>query len=171
MLDRSPRRSVSKWKPCWRGLGQHWRSVFKKSNTTMPWFVAHNLMVLRPQVPIDEPLLCWENMILLEADFAADVWGMAKSRALDVDASEDFEKTPHYPVPARWEFAGTRKIVTVRQDSDADGLSCGDELTFNTLYLHDQDTIECFVSGVECDIIAGDETDDPPVRNMERYNQ
>ena len=43
----------------------------------MPWFVAHNLMVLRPQVPIDEPLLCWENMILLEADFAADVWGMA----------------------------------------------------------------------------------------------
>ena len=25
MLDRSPRRSVSKWKPCWRGLGQHGR--------------------------------------------------------------------------------------------------------------------------------------------------
>ena len=27
MLDRSPRRSVSIWKPCWRGLGQHGRSV------------------------------------------------------------------------------------------------------------------------------------------------
>jgi len=26
MLDRSPRRSVSKWKPCWRGLGQLRRS-------------------------------------------------------------------------------------------------------------------------------------------------
>ena len=26
MLDRRPRRSVSKWKPCWRGLGQHRRS-------------------------------------------------------------------------------------------------------------------------------------------------
>jgi len=26
MLDRSPRRSVSIWKPCWRGLGQHGRS-------------------------------------------------------------------------------------------------------------------------------------------------
>ena len=25
MLDRRPRRSVSKWKPCWRGLGQHGR--------------------------------------------------------------------------------------------------------------------------------------------------
>ncbi len=27
MLDRSPRRSVSKWKNCWRGLGQHCRSA------------------------------------------------------------------------------------------------------------------------------------------------
>jgi hypothetical protein len=29
MLDRSPRRSVSKWKPCWRGLVQHRRSPIK----------------------------------------------------------------------------------------------------------------------------------------------
>ena len=29
MLDRSPRRSVSKWKPCRRGLGQHGRYVLE----------------------------------------------------------------------------------------------------------------------------------------------
>jgi hypothetical protein len=28
MLDRSPRRSVSKWKLCWRELGQHGRSSY-----------------------------------------------------------------------------------------------------------------------------------------------
>lgn len=31
MLDRSPRRSVSKWKPCWRGLGQLRRSAIPMS--------------------------------------------------------------------------------------------------------------------------------------------
>jgi hypothetical protein len=31
MLDRRPRRSVSKWKPCWRGLGQHGRSSTQRS--------------------------------------------------------------------------------------------------------------------------------------------
>lgn len=77
----------------------------------MPWFVAHNLMVLRPQTPIDEPLLCWENVILLEAEYDAKVWEMAMKRAIDVDASDKFEMTPHYSVPARWEFAGTRSAV------------------------------------------------------------
>ena len=134
----------------------------------MPWFVAHNLMVLRPKTPIDEPLLCWENMILLEAEHDANVWDMAAKRAVEVDASDDFAVTPYYSVQARWEFAGTRKIVTVRQDSDSDSLSHGDELTFNTLYL-DEDAVSSFVTGGECDAIVGDETNDPPVRNMNRY--
>ena len=102
-------------------------------------------MVLRPQEPIEEPLLCWENMILLEADYEEDIWAIAAKRAIEVDASDEFEKTPNYLVPARWEFAGTRKIVAVRQDTDSDKLSCGDELTFNTLYLNDQSAIDCFV--------------------------
>ena len=137
----------------------------------MPWFVAHNLMVLRPQSPVDQPLLCWENMILLEAEYDSNIWDMAKEHAMNVDASEEYVLTPHYCVPARWEFAGTRKIVTVRQDSDSAGLSHGDELTFNTLYIDDQHGINLFVSAAECDAIVGDETNDPPVRNMNRPNK
>lgn len=44
MLDRSPRRSVSKWKPCWRGLGQHGRyAVIAESSTTVTThvFISH----------------------------------------------------------------------------------------------------------------------------------
>jgi len=40
LLDRSPRRSVSIWKPCWRGLGQHGRypTLFRllASHATQP---------------------------------------------------------------------------------------------------------------------------------------
>lgn len=139
-------------------------------HTLMPWFAAHNLMVLRPQTPVDEPLLCWENIILLEAEYDADILEMAAKRATDVDVSDGYSMTPYYPVPARWEFAGTRKIVTVRQDSDGDGLANGDELTFNTLYL-DPSMIDSFVSGEECDVIIGDEIEDPPSRNMERQKK
>ncbi|MBL9161308.1 MAG: hypothetical protein JNL18_01055 [Planctomycetaceae bacterium] len=99
----------------------------------MPWFVAHNLMVLRLETPIDEPLLCWENMILLEEEYDSNICEMARLRAIDVDSSDEYTLTPHYAVPARWEFAGTRKIVIVRQDSDGEGLNNGDELTFNAL--------------------------------------
>jgi len=38
MLDRSPRRSVSKWKPCWRGLGQQCRYPTKKDPNSYIWF-------------------------------------------------------------------------------------------------------------------------------------
>ena len=37
MLDRSPRRSVSKWKPCWRGLGQHCRSSQQEYVDVIIW--------------------------------------------------------------------------------------------------------------------------------------
>ena len=95
---------------------------------------------------------------------------MAAQRATGVDVSDEYTTTPHYPVPARWEFAGTRKIVSVRQDSDCDSLANGDELTFNTLYL-DPSMIDSFVSGEECDAIIGDEIEDPPSRNMERQKK
>lgn len=123
-------------------------------------------MVLRPETPFGEPLLCWENIILIEAEYYSDIWGMAAKRAIDVDVSDEYTMTPYYTVPARWEFAGTRKIVTVRQDSDGDVLANGDELTFNTLYL-DQTMIDSFVTGDECDAIIGSENEEPPSRNME----
>ena len=139
----------------------------QETKSNMPWFVAHNLMVLRPETPIDEPLLCWENMILLEAEYDSNVWEMAMRRAMDVDASDEYTLRPDYPVPSRWEFAGTRKIVEVRQDSDGVGLANGDELTFNTLYL-DEEAIDTFISGEECDAIIGNEAEDPPARNLTR---
>jgi hypothetical protein len=86
---------------------------------------------------------------------------------MDVDASDEYTLRPDYPVPWRWEFAGTRKIVEVRQDSDGVGLANGDELTFNTLYL-DEEAIDTFISGEECDAIIGNEAEDPPARNLTR---
>ncbi len=136
----------------------------------MPWFAAHKLMVLRPETPVGEPLLCWENIILLEAEYDSDIWEWQQSEQLMWTHPTNTQLTPYYTVPARWEFAGTRKIVTVRQDSDGDRLANGDELTFNTLYL-DQTMIDSFVSGDECDAIIGSENEEPPSRNMERQTR
>jgi hypothetical protein len=137
----------------------------------MPRFVAHNLMVLRPKTPIDQPLLCWENMILLEADFDADLWDLAASRAHEVDTSSEFEMRSEYPVESRWEFAGTRKIVLVREDAEGDQLSAGDELSFNRLYLRDEIAVNLYAQGEECELIAGDEQNDQGPRLMPRKSR
>jgi len=127
----------------------------------MAWFVAHALMVLRPQRPVDQPLFCWENLILLEAELDADLWSMAEKRALEVDASKEYERHSEYPVPARWEFAGIRKIVQVRNDTEEGRLRSGDELSYNTLLLDSQEDVDIFVSGDECSLrLAKDRADD-----------
>lgn len=137
----------------------------------MPWFVAHNLMVLRPKTPIDEPLLCWENMVLLEANYDADLWDLAAKRAHEVDTSIEYEMRSDYPVESRWEFAGTRKIVLVRNDAEGDHLSTGDELSFNRLYLDDEIAVNLYAQGLECEVIAGDEQNDHGPRLVPRKSQ
>ena len=116
----------------------------------MAWFIAHTLMVLRPERPIDQPLFCWENLILLEAEDDADVWSMAEKRALEVDTSDEYELRSEYSVPSRWEFAGIRKIVEVRNDTEEGRLVSGDELSYNTLLLDGQEDVDRFVSGDQC---------------------
>jgi hypothetical protein len=130
----------------------------------MAWFVAHTLMVLRPNQPIDRPLFCWENLILIEAEHDDDLWAIAEARALDVDATTEFEMHPVYDVPARWEYAGTRKIVWVRNDTIEDKLVSGDELTYNTLLFGCQEEIDRFVAGAECNVRIADDSNELPIR-------
>ena len=117
-------------------------------------------MALRPERPIDQPLFCWENLILLEAEDGADVWSMAEKRAIEVDRSDEYELHSEYPVPSRWEFAGIRKIVEVRNDSEEGKLVSGDELSYNTILLDGQEDVDRFVSGDPCTLrLAKDHRD------------
>lgn len=120
-------------------------------------------MVLRPNRPIDRPLFCWENLILIEANHDDDLWAIAEARTLDVDTSAEFEMHPGCGVPARWEYAGTRKIVWVRNDTVEDKLVSGDELTYNTLLFDSQQDIDRFVAGAECSVRIADDSNELPI--------
>src|SRR5262249_21689200 len=115
----------------------------------MAWYVAHALMVLRPQSPITGPIFCWENLLLIECQHDEDPWAIAERRA-GQDADEEYRIQPPYIVPSRWEFGGIRRVVEVRCDTKSDELASGDELTYNTLLFEDEATIEKFVANEEC---------------------
>lgn len=122
----------------------------------MPWYVAHALMILRPQHPVDQPLYCWENLLLIWAAEGSDPWEVAQNRAAE-DATAEFEMAPPYEVPSRWEFGGIRKIVEVRHHQSEDELGSGDELSYNIMQFRDDGEIERFVSGQECQVVHGDD--------------
>ena len=121
----------------------------------MPWYVAHAVMVLRPESLIDQPLYCWENRLLIHSINECDAWDAAEHRARDADASEDYEVSPSIRGAARWEFAGIRKLVEVRHDTTDGSLCDGDELTYNTPLLESEHDLGAFVAGKECRVVYG----------------
>jgi hypothetical protein len=118
----------------------------------MAWYVAHAVMVLQPEQPLDGEIFCWENLLLIEASNEQDPWTIAEERARQIDASESFEAHPPYSVPAKWVFAGIRKLVSVRHDTQDDQLCSGDELSYNTLLFPNQAEIDKFVAGDSCNV-------------------
>ena len=122
----------------------------------MNWYVAHALMILRPQQPIDQPLYCWENLLLISCADGSDPWKIAEKRAAQ-DATQEFELAPPYSVLSRWEFAGIRKVVEVCHHRSDDELRSGDELSYNTLQFSNETEIQRFVAGHKCEVIHVDD--------------
>ncbi|MBE0416222.1 MAG: DUF4288 domain-containing protein [Coriobacteriia bacterium] len=112
----------------------------------MNWYAAHTVLFLEytDGGPQDEYVM-WENVYLV----AADTDEQAQIRATEYARNDEDSDGSHGTVvegrPARWVFAGIRKLIAcVDSDSRPDD---GTEVTYSTFSVQTQDELDAFVSG------------------------
>lgn len=111
----------------------------------MRWFVAH--VVLRVDykelIPSSQ-VSCWENLYLIQANTSAEAH--SKAVVLAQQATGDDSGTFRWEgKPARWVFAGIRKVVECC--SEASDLGDGTELTFYQLVFPTQNDLQAYLDG------------------------
>jgi len=112
----------------------------------MPWYVAHTILAVKFKEGMQRTVTAWENVLLVQADSDAEAVAKAeyRARSYEGDAEGTFSWEGR---PARWEYAGIRKIIRCPDDQLADG----SELTFSYFVVPDTDTLRVLVEGEAVD--------------------
>ena len=104
----------------------------------MPWFIAHAILSLEHLEEPRDHCLVWENLLLVEAPDAQVAWALAEARAIEDATPEDMLFLPDgRPCnrlggrPAKWRYAGVRKVVQVSHETEQGLLRSGDEVSYN----------------------------------------
>jgi hypothetical protein len=137
------------------------------------WYAAHIVMIVEFTRAKQSRFPAWENIVLISAESAdeayqkADAYGAAE--AGDVD--DTFHWAGH---PARWKFAGVRKVTECRFLDDEPG-DLG-EATYLDLEFPSQAAVESYIRGGDQQVlirdpffpdavgVASGESTKPPVR-------
>lgn len=112
------------------------------------WYAAHIVMAIRYENPRDQKdYPVWENVVLVRADSGEKALRKAEElgRADEDDGSEQLRWEGK---PARWAFAGVRKLIECRTPQDPqDRLRTGTEVTYSQMILDSPEALEKFVQG------------------------
>jgi hypothetical protein len=86
----------------------------------------------------------WENIVLIEAETEAEAWAKAEEHGR-LDEGDDEGSFRWGKKPARWVFAGVRKLtecptITGRPDDDS-------EITWNELELDSREAVDKLAAG------------------------
>ena len=116
----------------------------------MRWYAVHTVMRVqfKDAVPGDIPV--WENVILVHAESGNNAAIAARSIAKgeEGDSRGSFTWDGR---PARWVFAGIRKVIT------CDAPSNGVEVTWSQFRLKSEEDLEALVDGKEVVLTYEDE--------------
>ncbi|MBV9124494.1 MAG: DUF4288 domain-containing protein, partial [Planctomycetes bacterium] len=75
------------------------------------WFAAHLVMYVQLKEPSPGPVTVWENIVLIKAQSEGEAFEKAQRRGHEEAGDE--EGTFRWDgKPARWVFAGVRKLTT-----------------------------------------------------------
>ena len=108
------------------------------------WFAAHVVMLYRYRDKRQRTFTAHDNVYLVRAADAAKAW--AKAEAIgQAETAHDDQTTTLNGLPARYEFAGVRKVVEC--ESPGKQPSDGTELTYNTLYFASRVELTNFLHG------------------------
>jgi hypothetical protein len=110
----------------------------------MSWYAAHIIMAVKLKSRRQERFPVWENVVLIEA--ASDEEAFAKAEQIGRRNEGDDDGTFRWGGhPARWVFAGVRKLTDCVLAGDRPG--DGDEITFTELELPSQKAVDQLLAG------------------------
>ena len=112
------------------------------------WYAAHIVMAIRYENPDDQhDYPVWENVVLVRAD--SDEKALQKADCLGRSEEDDGSEGLRWQgKPARWVFAGVRKLIECRTPDDPqDRLRTGTEVTYSQMVLDSREALEKFVNG------------------------
>jgi hypothetical protein len=110
----------------------------------MSWYCAHIVMLVELKNATQERFPVWENVILIEAKNEEVAFDMAErhGRAEEGDDGETFEWEQS---PARWVFAGVRKLTQF--DTLSGSFDSGVELTYTEFEVGSREEVKQLASG------------------------
>jgi hypothetical protein len=119
----------------------------------MPWFSVHAIMrvAIKANAEATE-ITVWENVYLVEASSAGAAASKAEgvARAFEGDDNGSFVWDGE---PARWVFAGIRKVIACSDEVPVSGT----EITYTQYTLRSEQALRALVDGDRVDITYDDE--------------
>jgi len=116
----------------------------------MEWYSAHVVLVVRFNDGIQDKIPVWENIYLIHAASFEEALEQAAAlgRAAEGDSNGTFRWEDR---AARWEYAGTRKLMACALTEDRPG--SGTELTYSEFQIETEDELDKLIRGLSVRII------------------
>jgi hypothetical protein len=110
----------------------------------MNWFAAHLVMYVKLKDQPQDRFPLWENIVLVKAVSEDEAFAKAEQRGREEEGDDDgsFRWAGN---PARWVFAGVRKLTTC-QDADKRPTD-GTEVSFTEMEIHSEEAIRKLLEG------------------------
>jgi hypothetical protein len=111
------------------------------------WYSAHIIMSVRFADPQDQTTYpVWENVVLIKAPTEDAAWQRAEEvgRGDETDGTDGFQWKGK---PARWVFAGVRKVIECRSSAPDDQPIDGAEVSYSQIVLPDKEALTKLVNG------------------------
>src|SRR5438445_575620 len=111
------------------------------------WYAAHVIMNVEFNDPADQTSYpFWENIVLVEADSEDDAWDQAErlGRDEETDGAVGLRWNGR---PARWKFAGVRKVIECRSDEPDERPTHGAEVSYSQMSVPDKESLAKLVQG------------------------
>lgn len=110
----------------------------------MAWYAAHVVMVIKFKNCIQDKYPLWENIILIQAEDDDTAFQKAETRARQ-DEGDSQGTFTHEGRPARWVFAGIRRLVDCTDPSERP--TDGTEITYLEIELPDHHDFQHYLDG------------------------
>jgi hypothetical protein len=134
----------------------------------MTWYAAHIVMFVEFKTGEQRRFPVWENIVLIKAQSEEDAFAQAErqGRAEEGDDGGSFRWGKH---PARWIFAGVRKLTECEHSNEIPG--SGTELSYTELEFDSRESIEKLVAGKPVDARFNDRFHPVAKRNPHTVEQ
>jgi len=122
------------------------------------WYAAHLVMYVKFREGGQARFPVWENVVLLSAGDEAEAFEKAERRGRE-DAEDD-GSFRWGGKPARWVFAGVRKLTACDEPARRPG--DGTEITYTEMVLDSEQSVERLVKGEPVSVRIADRFVDAP---------